>query len=203
MLSFSPNVVVLGVVSLLMGMSSAMIYGLLPVFLVTVLGASTASVGVIEGTAEATTSLLKILSGVASDRIARRKPLVVFGYALSAVNKLLFPFRLASTVLVTHRRPHRQGHPLPPRDAMLADVMPSAIRGAGFGLRIALYTIGAVLGPLTAVTLMTLSGDDFRLVFWIALLPAFASIVVLLVGVNEPPSPHSDRWRIVAATSRC
>ena len=99
--SLSPNVAVLGVVSLLMGMSSAMIYGLLPVFLVTVLGASTATVGVIEGAAEATTSLFKILSGVASDRIGRRKPLVLLGYGLSAVNKLLFPFaESASAVLV-------------------------------------------------------------------------------------------------------
>jgi MFS family permease len=194
----SPNVVVLGVVSLLMGMSSAMIYGLLPVFLVTVLGASTASVGFIEGIAEATTSLTKIFSGAASDWLARRKPLVVLGYALSAVNKLLFPLAdSASTVLIA-RISDRVGKGIrdSPRDALLADVMPSAIRGAGFGLRLALYTIGAVVGPLAAVALMVLSGDDFRLVFWIALLPAFASIGVLLIGVTEPPSYRSDeQWR--------
>ena len=189
-LRLSPNVAVLGVVSLLMGMSSAMIYGLLPVFLVTVLGASAASVGLIEGIAEATTSLLKIFSGVASDWIGRRKPLVVLGYALSAVNKLLFPLAESASTVLLARISDRIGKGIrdAPRDALLADVMPSAVRGTGFGLRLALYTIGAVAGPLAAVALMRLSGDDFRLVFWIALIPGFASIAVLLVGVSEPPN---------------
>lgn len=194
----SPNVAVLGIVSLLMGMSSAMIYGLLPVFLVTVLGASTTTVGLIEGIAEATTSAVKIFSGAASDWIGRRKPLVVLGYALSAVNKLLFPLaETASTVLIA-RIADRIGKGVrdAPRDALLADVTPSAIRGSGFGLRFALYTIGAVAGPLVAIALMTASGDDFRLVFWIALLPGFASIAVLLIGVKEAPNQRSDdRWR--------
>jgi MFS family permease len=194
----SPNVVVLGIVSLLMGMSSAMIYGLLPVFLVTVLGASAATVGLIEGIAEATTSAMKIFSGAASDWIGRRKPLVVLGYALTAVAKLLFPLaETASTVLIA-RICDRIGKGIrdAPRDALLADVTPVAIRGSGFGLRFALYTIGAVTGPLAAIALMTLSGDDFRLVFWIALLPGLASIGVLLVGVTEPPNQRSDgmRW---------
>ncbi len=197
--SLSPNVAVLGVVSLLMGMSSAMIYGLLPVFLVTVLGASTAAVGLIEGFAEATTSLVKIFSGVTSDWIGRRKPLVALGYGLSAVNKLLFPFAESASAVLIARIADRIGKGIrdAPRDALLADVMPSAIRGAGFGLRLALYTIGAVLGPLAAIALMTLSGDDFRLVFWIALIPGFASIVVLLIGVKEPAHDYSDDgWRI-------
>ena len=177
----SPNVAVLGVVSLLMGMSSAMIYGLLPVFLVTVLGAGAASVGLIEGIAEATTSLFKIFSGVASDWIGRRKPLVVAGYALSAVNKILFPLAESASTVLLARISDRIGKGIrdAPRDALLADVMPSAVRGTGFGLRLALYTVGAVAGPLAAVALMRLSGDDFRLVFWIALIPGFASIVVL------------------------
>ncbi len=194
----SPNVAVLGLVSLLMGMSSAMIYGLLPVFLVTILGASTASVGLIEGIAEATTSLTKIFSGATSDWIGRRKPLVILGYALSAVNKLLFPLAESASAVLIARISDRIGKGIrdAPRDALLADVMPSAIRGSGFGLRLALYTIGAVLGPLAAMALMVLSGDDFRLVFWIALLPAFASIGVLLVGVTEPPNHRSDnQWR--------
>jgi MFS family permease len=194
----SPNVAVLGIVSLLMGMSSAMIYGLLPVFLVTILGASVTTVGLIEGIAEATTSAMKIFSGATSDWIGRRKPLVVFGYALSAVNKLLFPLaESASTVLIA-RIADRIGKGIrdAPRDALLADVTPSAIRGSGFGLRFALYTIGAVTGPLVAIALMALSADDFRLVFWIALLPGFASIGVLLIGVKEPPnqSPDGRRW---------
>jgi MFS family permease len=190
----SPNVAVLGMVSLLMGMSSAMIYGLLPVFLVTILGASTTTVGLIEGIAEATTSAMKIFSGAASDWIGRRKPLVVLGYALSAVNKLLFPLaESASTVLIA-RVADRIGKGVrnAPRDALLADMTPSAIRGSGFGLRLALYTIGAVTGPLAAIALMALSGDDFRLVFWIALLPGFASIGVLLIGVKEPSHQGSD-----------
>jgi MFS family permease len=194
----SPNVVVLGLVSLLMGMSSAMIYGLLPVFLVTVVGASTASVGLIEGIAEATTSLTKIFSGAASDWIGRRKPLVVLGYALSAVNKLLFPLAASASTVLIARIADRIGKGIrdAPRDALLADVMPSAIRGAGFGLRLALYTIGAVLGPLTAMALMVSSGDDFRLVFWIALLPGFASIGVLLIGLKEPPNRQAaEQWR--------
>jgi MFS family permease len=190
----SPNVAVLGIVSLLMGMSSAMIYGLLPVFLVTVLGASATTVGLIEGIAEATTSAIKIFSGAASDWIGRRKPLVVLGYALTAVAKLLFPLaETASTVLIA-RVCDRIGKGIrdAPRDALLADVTPVAIRGSGFGLRFALYTIGAVTGPLAAIALMRLSGDDFRLVFWIALLPGLASIGVLLVGVMEPLNQRRD-----------
>src|SRR6516165_5156959 len=187
----SPNVAVLGIVSLLMGMSSAMIYGLLPVFLVTILGASTTTVGLIEGTAEATTSAVKIFSGVASDWIGRRKPLVVLGYTLSAVNKLLFPLAESASIA---RIADRIGKGVrdAPRDALLADLTPSAIRGSGFGLRFALYTVGAVAGPIAAIALMALSADDFRLVFWIALLPGFASIAVLLIGVKEPPNQYAD-----------
>ena len=190
----SPNVAVLGIVSLLMGMSSAMIYGLLPVFLVTILGASTTTVGLIEGTAEATTSAVKIFSGVASDWIGRRKPLVVLGYTLSAVNKLLFPLAESASIVLIARIADRVGKGVrdAPRDALLADVTPSAIRGSGFGLRFALYTVGAVAGPIVAIVLMALSGDNFRLVFWIALLPGFASIGVLLIGVKEPPNQHPD-----------
>jgi MFS family permease len=191
----SPNVVVLGIVSLLMGMSSAMIYGVLPVFLVTVIGASIASVGAIEGIAEATTSFMKIFSGYASDRLGRRKPLVVIGYALSAVNKLVFPIAESATTVLIARVADRLGKGIrdAPRDALLTDITPSHVRGAGFGLRLALYTVGAVLGPLSAIALMKISGDNFRLVFWIALIPGFASILVLLIGLKEPADPDGDR----------
>ena len=156
----SPNVPVLGFVSLLMGMSSAMIYGVLPVFLVVVLGASTASVGFIEGVAEATTSFAKIFSGITSDRIRRRKPLVVLGYALSAVNKLLFPIAESASMVLLARMSDRVGKGVrdAPRDAFMTDMTPMAIRGSGFGLRLALYTVGAVLGPLAAMAIMSLSG---------------------------------------------
>lgn len=187
----SRNVVALGLVSLLMGMSSAMIYGILPVFLVTVLGASVASVGAIEGIAEATTSFVKIFSGYLSDKLGRRKPLVVLGYALSAVTKLAFPLAESVTTVLFARVADRIGKGArdAPRDALLTDIMPPAVRGRGFGLRLALYTIGAVIGPLAAIALMRLSGDDFRLVFWIALIPGLASIVVLAIGVSEPADP--------------
>ncbi|MGZ5876705.1 MAG: MFS transporter [Bradyrhizobium sp.] len=190
----SPNVVVLGIVSLLMGMSSAMIYGVLPVFLVSVIGASMASVGVIEGIAEATTSFMKILSGYASDRLGRRKPLVVIGYALSAVNKLVFPMAEGATTVLIARVADRLGKGIrdAPRDALLTDITPSHVRGAGFGLRLALYTIGAVVGPLSAIALMKISGDNFRLVFWLALIPGFASILVLMIGLEEPSGQAGD-----------
>ena len=125
--------------------------------------------------------------------------LVVLGYALSAVNKILFPLAESVSTVLLARISDRIGKGIrdAPRDALLADVMPSAVRGSGFGLRLALYTIGAVAGPLAAVALMRLSGDDFRLVFWIALIPGLASVAVLLVGVSEPPDRRSDRtWRL-------
>ena len=192
--SLSRNVPVLGVVSLLMGMSSAMIYGVLPIFLVVVVGASTASVGFIEGIAEATNSFVKILSGVMSDRIRFRKPLVVLGYALSAVNKLLFPIAETASMVLLARVADRIGKGVrdAPRDAFMTDMTPMAIRGSGFGLRLALYTIGAVLGPLTAMAIMSLSGDNFRLVFWIALIPGFASVAVLLLWVKEEPRARPE-----------
>ena len=192
----SPNVPVLGFVSLLMGMSSAMIYGVLPVFLVVVLGASTASVGFIEGIAEATTSFAKIFSGITSDRIRRRKPLVVLGYALSAVNKLLFPIAESASMVLLARMSDRVGKGVrdAPRDAFMTDMTPMAIRGSGFGLRLALYIIGAVLGPLAAMAIMSLSGDNFRLVFWLALIPGFLSVVLLLWVKEQPRACPTSRW---------
>ncbi len=174
---------------MLTAMSSAMIYGILPVFLVRVLGASMASVGLIEGLAEATNSFIKIFSGAASDRIGRRKPIVVFGYTLSAVIKTLFPLAGAASTVLVARVIDRLGKGVrdAPRDAFLADLTAREIRGSGFGLRLALAIAGFVVGPLIAVGLMRLSGDSFRLVFWIALIPAYLSIVVLLVTVKEVP----------------
>ena len=196
---FSPNVTVLGIVSALTAMSSAMIYGLLPVFLVRVLGASMASVGVIEGLAEAATSFVKIVSGSASDWIGRRKPLVVFGYVLSALVKTLFPVAtLASTVLVA-RVVDRMGKGIrdAPRDAFLADLISPSLRGSGFGWRLSLAIAGFVIGPLLAVVVMRWSGDDFRLVFWIALFPAYLSVILLLVAVTElPPDISADRSHV-------
>ena len=172
----SPNVAALGYVSMLTAMSSAMIYGLLPVFMVRVLGISIASVGIIEGMAEAANSLVKIVSGTASDRIGRRKPLVVFGYTLSAVIKTIFPIAATPSAVVAARVIDRLGKGIrdAPRDAFLADLTAKEIRGEGFGLRLALAIAGFVVGPLIAIALMKLSGDDFRLVFWIALDPGLS-----------------------------
>ena len=183
------HVVILGVISFLTAMSSAMVYGLLPVFLLRVLHTSVATVGLIEGVAEATTSLTKIVSGVASDRLGRRKPIVLLGYALSAINKLVFPLAGAASTIFAARVIDRVGKGMrdAPRDAFLTDVTPAPIRGSGFGLRLAFYTAGFVVGPLSAMALMRTSGDDFRLVFWVAVVPAVIAIIVLLVALKEPP----------------
>ena len=181
---FSPNVAILGYVSMLTAMSSAMIYGLLPVFLVKALGISIASIGLIEGVAEASTSLIKIASGALSDWVGRRKPLVVFGYTLSAITKTIFPIAGTAFAVLVARVIDRMGKRIrdAPRDAFLADLITQEIRGAGFGLRLALAVSGFVVGPLIAVVLMKLSGDDFRLVFWIALIPAYAVNSALRAG---------------------
>jgi MFS family permease len=182
------HIAVLGIISLLTATSSAMVYGLLPVFLVRVLGATVASVGLIEGVAEAMTSLTKIASGFASDRMGRRKPLVLLGYAVSAINKLMFPLAGGVFTVFVARVIDRAGKGMrdAPRDALLTDVTPMKIRGSGFGLRLAFYTTGFVIGPLAAITLMRLSGDNFQLVFWIAVIPAFMAVIVVLFGLKEP-----------------
>src|SRR5665811_2128736 len=182
------HIAVLGLISLLTAMSSAMVYGLLPVFLVKSLGATTASVGFIEGIAEAMMSLARICSGLASDWMGRRKPLVLLGYAVSAVNKVMFPLASTVSMVLVARVIDRAGKGMrdAPRDAFLTDVTPTKIRGSGFGLRLAFYTTGFVIGPLAAIALMKLSGDNFQLVFWIAVIPAFMAIVVVLFGLKEP-----------------
>ena len=182
------HILVLGIISLLTATSSAMVYGLLPVFLVRVLGATVASVGLIEGAAEAMTSLMKIISGFASDRMGRRKPLVLLGYAVSAINKVMFPLAGDVFTVLVARVIDRGGKGMrdAPRDAFLTDVTPIKVRGSGFGLRLTFYTTGFVIGPLAAIALMKLSGDNFQLVFWIAVIPAFMAIAVVLFGLKEP-----------------
>jgi sugar phosphate permease len=192
-----PNVALLGWVSMLTAMSSAMIYGLLPVFLVRVLGASMASIGLIEGLAEAANSFVKIFSGAVSDWTGRRKPLVVFGYALSAVIKTLFPLAGSVSTVLTARIADRLGKGIrdAPRDAFLADLTTPEIRGSGFGLRLAVAISGFVLGPFLSIALMKLSGDNFRLVFWIALIPAYLSVLLLFMTVKEFPLNHDESER--------
>jgi len=188
------NVVALGVVSLLMGMSSQMTHSLLPLFLVTVLGASTVSVGVIEGIAAATDSIARVFSGTLSDWLGRRKPLVVLGYGLAALSKPLFPLAGDVATVLAARFIDRTGKGIrdAPRDALLADQLPPTVRGSGFGLRLTLFTIGSVVGPLAATGVMVASGGDFRLVFWVAVVPAFLSVAVLVAAVKEPPNDRAN-----------
>jgi MFS family permease len=182
------TVLTLGLVSLLMDISSEMIHALLPAFLVTVMGASTAAIGLIEGAAEATAAITKIFSGALSDRIGKRKLLVGLGYGLAAASKPIFP--LAGTIwqILAARFIDRIGKGIrdAPRDALIADVTPAGIRGAGYGLRQSLDTVGAFTGPLVAVALMALYADDFRAVFWWSALPAVLAVLLILIGVREP-----------------
>jgi len=178
----------LGFVSLLMDVSSELIHSLLPVFMVTVLGASAFSVGLIEGTAEATALIVKVFSGAISDYWGKRKPLALLGYGLGALSKPLFA--LAGTLgwVVSARLIDRVGKGIrgAPRDALVADLAPPESRGAAFGLRQSLDTMGAFLGPLLGMGLMVLWANDFRAVFWVAVIPAFLAVALLLFGVQEP-----------------
>jgi MFS family permease len=195
----SPNIAALGYVSMLTAISSAMIYSVLPIFLVKAMNVSVASVGLMEGMAEAANSLVKILSGATSDRIGRRKPLVACGYVLSAAVKTVFPVAESAAVIVSARVIDRLGKGIrdAPRDAFLADLSTPDVRGAAFGLRLAVAISGFVVGPLLAVGLMKLSSDDFRLVFWAALIPAYFAIGVLIVAVKELPAEfHRGPWRL-------
>jgi len=178
----------LGVVSLLMDLSSELVHSLLPLFMVTVLGASMLAVGVVEGIAEATASIVKLFSGALSDRLGRRKPIVVLGYGLAAISKPLFPLAASVPLVLAARFMDRIGKGIrgAPRDALIADVTPEGVRGAAYGLRQALDTVGAVLGPLAAIGLMVLLASDVRSVLWWAIVPAVLSVVVLVVFVKEP-----------------
>jgi MFS family permease len=180
---------VLGLVSLFMDISSEMIHALLPLYLVGALGASALAVGFIEGIAEATAMITKIVSGVLSDWLGRRKLLAAIGYGLSALTKPIFPLAGSLGWLVGARFLDRVGKGIrgAPRDALVADLSPQAVRGASFGLRQSLDTVGAFLGPLAAIAFMELSGDNFTFVFWLAVLPAFASFGLITFGVEEPP----------------
>jgi MFS family permease len=184
----------LGFVSLLMDTSSELIHSLLPIFLVTTLGASTLTVGIIEGFAEAATSVTKVFSGVISDWISKRKPLVVLGYGLAALTKPLFP--LASTVglVIAARVVDRIGKGIrgAPRDALIADITASEVRGAAFGLRQSLDTIGGFLGPLLAIALMFWFADDIRTVLWFSVPPAVLALALLVIAVPEPERKACD-----------
>jgi MFS family permease len=179
---------VLGTVSLLMDISSEMIHSLLPLFMVTTLGASALTVGLIEGLAESTALIVKIFSGVLSDYLGKRKGITVFGYALGAMTKPLFAIAPSIGIVLTARLLDRVGKGVrgAPRDALIADIAPAHLRGAAFGLRQSLDTVGAFIGPLLGVGLMLLWANDFRAVFWVAVIPGLIAVAMLSFGLREP-----------------
>ncbi len=185
--SVPPTVWMLGFVSLFMDLSSEIIHALLPLFLTTTLGVSVAVVGAIDGVAEATASITKVFSGYISDRIGKRRPLILIGYGLGALTKPLFALAGTAPVVLGARFADRSGKGLrgAPRDALVADISPAEVRGKAFGLRQSLDTIGAFAGPLLAVGLTVVFTNDIRLVFWFATIPAAIAVLLVIVGVED------------------
>ncbi|MCM2333308.1 MAG: MFS transporter [Anaeromyxobacteraceae bacterium] len=186
------GIVALGLVSLLMDTSSELIHGLLPAFMSSVLGASALTIGAIEGVAEATALIVKVVSGPMSDWLGHRKPLAVLGYGLGAMSKPLFALATSPAFVLGARMIDRVGKGIrgAPRDALVADLAPPEVRGAAFGLRQSLDTVGAFLGPLLAVGLMLLWADDVRAVFKVAIIPGVLAVGLLVFGVREPTRPR-------------
>jgi MFS family permease len=184
---------VLGFVSLLMDISSEMIHSLLPLFMVMVLGTSTIALGFVEGLAESLALVVKVFSGTLSDYWGKRKGLAVFGYALGAFTKPLFALASGLGLILTARLLDRVGKGVrgAPRDALVADIAPPHLRGAAFGLRQSLDTVGAILGPLLAVGLMLLWANNFRAVFWVAVVPGLMAVGLLVFGIQEPAQRHA------------
>ncbi|OYX42878.1 MAG: MFS transporter [Rhodobacterales bacterium 32-67-9] len=191
------GVVALGFVSLFMDVSSEMIHGLLPLFLTGTLGASALVLGLIEGVSEAVAQVTKVFSGALSDRMGRRKPLALLGYGLAALTKPVFALAGSAGVVLAARAVDRFGKGIrgAPRDALVADLVPRERRGAAYGLRQTMDTVGAFAGPLIAIALMAASGGNFRLVFAVAILPAAIAVLILFRGVEEPPHKASPASR--------
>jgi MFS family permease len=185
----------LGFVSLFMDLSSELVHALLPIFLVTTMGMSVTALGVLEGTAEATALIVKVFSGPVSDWLGRRKGLLLLGYGLAALTKPLFPLASTPALVVTARLLDRVGKGIrgAPRDALVADVAPPEIRGACFGLRQSMDTIGAFVGPLLAIGLMLWFSDHIRTVLWFAVVPAVIAIALIALGVEEPEHASAQR----------
>ena len=188
----------LGFVSLFMDVSSELIHSLLPVFMVSSLGASAFAVGIVEGIAESTALIVKVFSGVISDYFGKRKSLAIIGYGLGAVSKPLFAVALSVNGVLAARFMDRIGKGIrgAPRDALVADLAPAEIRGAAYGLRQSLDTVGAFVGPLLAIGLMVLFAGDFRSVFWFALIPAAIAVLLLVFGVQEPAPGLAGRPQV-------
>jgi len=205
--SIPPGVWVLGFVSMLMDVSSEMIHGLLPLYLTVGLGASALTVGIIEGIAESTALIVKVFSGALSDRWRKRKAITAFGYGLAALSKPLFALATGPMLVFVARFLDRIGKGIrgAPRDALIADLTPDEVRGAAFGLRQSLDTVGAFAGPLLAMALMLAWHDDFRAVFWVAVIPAILSFALIALAVREPPAAgkvKAHKVRLDRATMR-
>jgi MFS family permease len=179
---------ILGIVSLLMDLSSEIYHALLPAFLTVTLGLPVVAMGAIDGIAEGTANIAKLVSGRLSDKQQRRKPWILLGYGMAAFSKPLFPLAQGTLPVLGARFVDRIGKGIrgAPRDAMIADETPPELRGAAYGLRQALDTVGGTLAPLIAIGLMLLLADDIRLVFWIAAIPAFLSFLFAWAMLHEP-----------------
>jgi MFS family permease len=184
----------LGFVSMFMDISSELVHSLLPVFMATVLNTSMATIGIIEGIAEATAAITKVFSGAISDFMGKRKLLAGIGYGLAAITKPIFPLAASVGWVFAARFIDRIGKGIrgAPRDALVADLTPVAMRGAAYGLRQSLDSVGAFIGPLLAVSLMAWFADDIRAVLWVAVVPAFIAVAVLVFGVHDPDHRLND-----------
>ena len=189
---------VLGFVSMFMDTSSELVHSILPIFMATTLGASMVTIGIIEGVAEAAAAIIKVFSGVLSDYFQKRKLLAVVGYGLAALTKPVFPLATSIEWVFGARFVDRIGKGIrgSPRDALVAEIAPAQLRGAAYGLRQALDSAGAFVGPLLAVVFMIWLANDIKAVLWVAVLPAFIAVFMLIVGVREPESaPHTAPYR--------
>jgi MFS family permease len=194
----------LGFGSLLMDASSELVHSLLPIFMTSVLGASMVTIGFVEGIAEATASITKLFSGVISDHVGKRKGLLVFGYGLSALTKPVFPLATSVTWVFVGRFIDRIGKGIrgAPRDALIADITPAALRGAAYGLRQSLDSVGAFVGPLLAVVMMGTFAGDIRAVLWTAAVPACLAVALLALAVREPERAHGEAGERARLTVR-
>jgi MFS family permease len=184
------NIWALGFVSMLMDSSSELIHSLLPIFMATTLGTSMTTIGIVEGFAEATAAITKVFSGAISDYFQKRKLLAVIGYGLAAITKPIFPLATSIGWVFGARFVDRIGKGIrgAPRDALVAETVPEQLRGAAYGLRQALDSVGAFVGPLLAVAFMIWFANDIKAVLWVAVIPAFLAVFLLIVGVREPES---------------
>jgi MFS family permease len=194
----------LGVGSLLMDASSELVHSLLPIFMTSVLGAGMFTIGFVEGIAEATASITKLFSGVISDHVGKRKGLLVFGYGLAALTKPVFPLATSVAWVFVGRFVDRIGKGIrgAPRDALVADITPAALRGAAYGLRQSLDSVGAFVGPLLAVVMMGTFAGDIRAVLWAAVVPACLAVALLALAVREPERARGEAGERVRLTAR-